>query len=165
MLRPHRLEDFEPSAALWADEAVVRHISGRPSTRELSWSRILRYIGHWTALGYGYWVVREIDTGRFVGEVGFADYRRTMEPSLAGTPELGWVISPDAWGKGYATEAVKGAIAWAQTGLDSFSRIACIIAPENLASIRVAEKCGFDLVAETTYQDLPTLLYDRPIRP
>jgi len=164
-MQPHRLEDFEASAALWTDDEVVRHISGRPSTREQSWSRLLRYVGHWSALGYGYWAVREADTDRFVGEVGFADYHRQMEPSLDATPELGWVIARDSWGKGYATEAVSAAIAWAARWLTSYERIACIIAPENVVSVRVAEKCGFRKVLETTYLDMPTLLFDRPIRP
>ncbi len=41
-LRPHRLDDFDAHAALWADEDVVRFITGVPSTREQSWSRMLR---------------------------------------------------------------------------------------------------------------------------
>jgi RimJ/RimL family protein N-acetyltransferase len=165
VLRGHRLDDFEPSAAMWADEAVVRHISGRPSTRDQSWSRVLRYAGHWALLGYGLWVIRERASGRFVGEAGFADYHREIEPSLDGIPELGWVFVRDAWGNGYATEAVEGALAWGREHLRAYARTACIIAPENVASIRVAEKTGFCRIAETTYLGEPCLLFDRSLRP
>lgn len=56
ILRGHGVDDFGDSAAMWAEPEVVRHIGGRPFTREESWSRLLRYIGHWSALGFGYWV-------------------------------------------------------------------------------------------------------------
>lgn len=51
ILRPHRVQDFEAVAALWAEPEVVRFISGTPSAPEESWARLLRYIGHWQALG------------------------------------------------------------------------------------------------------------------
>ena len=162
IMRPHAVEDFEPSARLWSEEEVVRHISGRPSTREESWSRVLRYIGHWSALRYGYWAVFEAATGRFAGEVGFADYHREIEPSLQGMPELGWVIAPHLQGRGYANEAVLAAIEWGERHLAA-PRIACMIAPENAVSIRVAEKSGFVRTCETTYRGMPTLLFERPL--
>jgi RimJ/RimL family protein N-acetyltransferase len=36
-----------------------------------------------------------------------------MQPSLGSAPEAGWVMAPRAHGKGYATEAVRAALAWA----------------------------------------------------
>jgi RimJ/RimL family protein N-acetyltransferase len=157
-MRQPRLDDFLASAAMWADPEIVRHISGTPSTNEQTWSRLLRYIGHWAALGMGYWVVEEAATGKFVGEVGFAYHRRNIEPPID-VPELGWVIARGAQGKGYATEAARAAVAWAKQRLDAVDEIACIIAPENRASIHVAEKCGFTLACETSYMNLPALVY------
>jgi RimJ/RimL family protein N-acetyltransferase len=97
-LRGHKAGDIDESAALWADPMVVRHIGGRPFSREESWTRLLRYAGHWALLGFGYWVVRERSSGRFVGEVGLADYRRDLVPAIEGTPEAGWVLAPWAHG-------------------------------------------------------------------
>ena len=57
ILRGHRAEDFEAIAAQWADPAVVKYIGGTPSSREASWSRLLRYPGHWQMLGFGYWIL------------------------------------------------------------------------------------------------------------
>src|SRR5579872_7110534 len=73
-LRGHRLEDFEACAAVWADPAVVRYISGKPSTRTQSWLRMLAYGGHWQHVPFGYWAVEEKKTGRYIGDVGFADF-------------------------------------------------------------------------------------------
>ncbi len=66
---------------MWADPEVTRYIGGKPLTEEESWARLLRYVGHWSLLGFGYWVVEEKTTGNFIGEVGFADYKRDL-PSL-----------------------------------------------------------------------------------
>jgi RimJ/RimL family protein N-acetyltransferase len=160
-MRGHRREDFQSVADMWADMEVARHISGKPSTAEESWARLLRYGGLWTFLGYGYWVVEEKATGRFIGEVGLANFKRETEPPLGDYPEAGWVLSPAVHGKGYATEAVKAALAWADTALKTPT--VCIVAPENPASIRIAEKCGFREVARGTYKTWPTLFYRREI--
>jgi RimJ/RimL family protein N-acetyltransferase len=159
-LRGHRLEDFPQCAAMWADSEVTRYIGGKPLTEEECWARLLRYVGHWALLGFGFWVVEENATGKFVGEIGFADFKRDLEPSLKGVPEVGWVLTAQAQGKGYATEAVRAVVAW---GDEHFSRArtACIIAPENVASVRVAVKCGYREFAATSYKGRPTVMFVR----
>jgi len=159
-LRGHRLDDFNHSAAMWSDLNVTRFIGGKPLSEEECWTKFLRYFGHWSLLGFGYWVVEEKATGNFAGEIGFADYKRDLEPSLKGTPEIGWVLASQAHGKGYATEAVRAAVAWGDEHFPS-ARTACIIAPENLASIRVAVKCGYREFALATYKGNPTLMFVR----
>lgn len=160
-LRPHKQADFDDCAALWADAEVTRFIGGRPSTREESWARVLRYAGLWALLGFGYWVVRERQTGRFVGEVGLADFRRQTTPPLDGVPEVGWALAPWAQGRGFATEAVRAALAWGDANLAA-PRTVCMIDPGNEASVRVAEKCGFRLLGNATYKGQDELLFERP---
>jgi len=179
-LRGHRPEDFADSAALWADPVVTRFIGGRPLSEEEVWARLLRYVGHWAWMGFGYWAVEEKDTGAFVGEIGFADWKREIEPSLRGIPELGWVLATRHHGKGYATESVLAAIAWGESHLASATtsaglahssvsitpqlrpfRMVCIIDPENARSLRVAEKCGFKEILRTSYKGDPTIFLAR----
>lgn len=159
-LRGHRLEDFEESAAMWADSEVTRYIGGRPSTTEEAWTRLLRYVGHWALIGFGYWVIREKSSGRFVGEVGFADYKRDLEPPFADTPEIGWALTTSFSGKGMATEAVCAAVAWGKTHFGS-ARTVCLINPDNLKSIRVAQKCGYRECGRTIYKGHPAIIFDR----
>jgi RimJ/RimL family protein N-acetyltransferase len=159
-LRGHRLEDFADSAAMWADAKVTEHIGGKPLTEEESWTRFLRYAGHWSVMGFGYWVVEEKSTGNFLGEVGFADYKRDIQPSLKDVPEIGWAFAAHAHGKGFATEAVRAAVAWGDKHF-SAQRTACIIAPENLPSVRVAEKCGYQEFSRATYKGKPALMFER----
>jgi RimJ/RimL family protein N-acetyltransferase len=120
----------------------------------------LRYVGHWSVLGFGYWLVEEKISGQFVGEVGFADYKREIEPSIDNVPEIGWVLVPAMHGNGYATESVRAAINWFA---DRFAtiRTVCLIAPENAASIRVAIKCEYKEYLRTTYKGKPTSLFVR----
>ena len=159
-MRGHRLDDFAACAAMWADPIVTRYIGGKPFSEEEVWARLLRYVGHWALLGFGYWAIEEKDTGEFIGELGFADFKRDMEPSIKGVPELGWVLASKAHGKGYATEAVRAAVAWGETHFGK-ARTVCIIHPENLASIRVAEKCGYKEFQHVTYKGHATLLFNR----
>ena len=160
LLRGHRLSDFTETAALWADPKVVQRISGTPSSSEESWSRLLRYRGHWSLLGFGYWAVESKEDRRFVGEVGFADHRRVMTPSLDGLPEAGWVLKSAEHGRGFATEAMSRILEWAD-GRRGFEKTVCIMAPEHLASIGVARKVGY--LEDTTglYRGQPALIMSR----
>jgi RimJ/RimL family protein N-acetyltransferase len=159
-LRRHRLEDFDECAAMWGDPEVTRYIGGRPFSQEDVWSKLLRYAGLWSLMGFGFWVIRERTSGRFIGEVGFADFKRDIQPSLEGAPEIGWALAPWAWGKGFATEAVRASVEWGITHLVS-KRTVCLIGPENLASIRVAEKCGYKEFKRTTYRGQPIIVFER----
>ncbi|MBZ6074697.1 GNAT family N-acetyltransferase [Microvirga puerhi] len=159
-LRGHRAEDFPACLALWTDPEVTRFIGGRPSTQEEVWSRLLRYVGHWDLLGYGYWVIEDKETGAFLGETGFADFRRTIEPPIDGQPEIGWVLAPSAQGRGLATEAVQAVLKWGDAHFGPVPTV-CLIAPENTPSLRVAEKCDYRPFVRATYREGITLLMRR----
>jgi RimJ/RimL family protein N-acetyltransferase len=148
-LRPHTVEDFGDCVAMWSDPIVAQYTIGDPAPPPRTWSRILAYRGHWDLLGFGYWAVEEKSTGRFIGELGFAEHKREMQPSIEGTPEIGWALIPDAHGKGYATEALRAVVAWGDAHFGP-ARTACIIREENRASFRVAEKLGYTKLFDAT---------------
>jgi RimJ/RimL family protein N-acetyltransferase len=162
-LRAHETHDYAALHAMWSEPQVHEFITGRPPTPEESWGRLLRYAGHWKLLGYGYWAVEERATGRFVGEMGFADYHRNKMAALKDTPELGWVLSTIVHRRGYATEALAAITQWGDRNFKA-KRTACIIAPENTASLRVAKKLGFVEDRRTTYNGDPTILLYRTAR-
>jgi RimJ/RimL family protein N-acetyltransferase len=159
-LRGHGPGDFADSADMWCDRLVYRYITGRPALESELWARILRYAGHWALLGFGYWLVEEKATGRFVGEVGFGHYKREIEPPLNGMPEIGWVLASSMHGKGYATDAVRAALAWGDANFGSV-HTACIVDPENLVSLRLAAKFGYRELKRTTYLGDPTIMFTR----
>lgn len=160
ILRPLTLADFEASAAMWADETVVRHITGKPYTREESWARFLRKIGHWPVMGFGFWAVADKTTGDFIGEAGFAENRRAVSPGFEGFPEAGWAFVTSAHGKGIATEVVSRIVMWADENIDRPTTV-CMFDPEHHASRRVAEKVGFVVRGDAVFHDETVLVMER----
>jgi RimJ/RimL family protein N-acetyltransferase len=159
-LRGHALEDYQDCLALWSDPEVARFIGGKPSTPSEVWLRLLRYPGHWSLLGYGFWVARERSSGRFVGELGFADNRRDLTPSFGSAPEIGYALASWSWGRGYATEAARAVVAWGDVHFGPV-RTWALINPLAQSSIRVAEKCGYRECGRANYFDKPVVLLDR----
>ncbi len=159
-LRGHRLDDYPACTAMWADPAVTRFIGGTPSSPQQTWARMLAYVGHWSMRRFGYWALEEKDSGTFVGELGFADFKRDIAPSMSGVPELGWALVSSAHGRGFATEAVRAAVAWGDAAFGS-ARTVCLIHPDNVASIRVAQKNDYRVFASTTLNGRATLFLER----
>jgi RimJ/RimL family protein N-acetyltransferase len=143
-----------------ADPRTVRYLGGEPHSREETWRRLLMCAGLWPTLGYGYWAVERKEDGVMVAQVGFSDFKRGMTPSIEGLPEMGWILAPDAYGQGYASEAVAAGLTWADETLQP-PEIVAIIDADNAPSIRVAEKAGFNSREDAVYRDAPIQLFRR----
>ncbi|HEV2594651.1 MAG TPA: GNAT family N-acetyltransferase [Sphingomicrobium sp.] len=144
------------------ETAVVQHIGGIPATQADSWARLHRYVGHWALHGFGYWVVRERSTKRFVGEVGWANFRRGLGPQFDSGAECGWALAPWAFGQGFALEAVSAAIDWAAEHLE-VRRAVCMIHPDNMKSARIARKVAFEEFDRASFKDAPVILFSKSL--
>ncbi len=160
LLRPHQLSDVADCVAMWADPEIARFTIGEPSPASRTWQRLLGYRGHWTLLGFGYWAVVENSSGRYVGDLGFADFRRDAHPEIDGLPEIGWALAVHAQGKGYATEALRAVVRWGD-GHFGTRRTACRIQRGNQASFRVADKLGYRRLKPATAGDEPVVILVR----
>ncbi|PYE45996.1 RimJ/RimL family protein N-acetyltransferase [Rhizobium sp. PP-WC-2G-219] len=160
ILRPYRRDDFPAYASLFADAQVVRFIGGVPFSREQAWTRFLRQVGMWHYFGFGFFALQDRESGAFIGEAGFHDLHRVIQPSLEGTMETGWALSPAAHGRGYATEAVSAALKWSERTYPK-ARRTCLIDLGNIASLRVASKLGFRETARTVYHGAQVVLCER----
>ena len=160
ILRPPQQADFDDTYAMWSDINVVRHVTGVAFTREEAWARVLRSAGHWALMGFGYWVVSEKRSGKFIGEVGFGQYKRGIDPAFDEAPEIGWMLTAESQGQGYATEAVRAALRWADTRWPT-ANIVCIISPDNAPSLALAQKCAFAQSRTATYKGKPTVVFQR----
>ena len=160
-LRPSRASDLDAQAAAMADPEVVRFVGGHILSREEAWRKLLAGAGMWPLMGFGYWIAERREDGAYCGQLGFADFQRDMTPSIAGTPEMGWILAPSMQGKGYASEACARALAWLDETLPGREATA-IINHDNAPSIRVAEKNGFSVREEALYRGEPILLFRRP---
>ena len=114
-------------------------------------------LGHWEMLGFGMWTVTFKGNDQAVGLVG------PWRPADWPETELGWMIFGNAEGKGIAYEAATAARADAYTRL-GWETAVSYIAPENLRSIRLAERLGavLDPTAKTPAPDKPCLVYRHP---
>jgi RimJ/RimL family protein N-acetyltransferase len=147
--------------AMWSNPAVTRYIGGKTFSREDVWARLLRYAGTWSLLGYGFWVIREIASGDFVGEVGFHSLCRDIVPPFGDRPELGFALVPRAHGRGFATEAARAALKWGDLAWGDRETV-CMIAPENVPSLRIAVKLGYSQTCRAEYKGTPMILFARP---
>lgn len=161
ILRAHELKDLDACTAMWSDPRIAKYTIGDPSTAQRTWMRLLGYRGHWEVLGFGYWAVEEKASGQYIGEMGFADFKRDLKPSIEGMPELGWALAAHAHGKGYATEGLRAAVAWGDMHFKS--KTVCIISPSNPASLRVAAKIGYQEYARTTKNSEAEILFSRNV--
>ncbi len=148
VLRKPEAGDLDGYAELWADPEVVRYLSGTTLPRDEVPRAIERMLGHWERHGVGLFSVLRKEDGRLVGRVGYLLWDRerwvnAMHEQLDGELELeiGWTLIRSLWGQGYATEAALACRDHALGGLGR-DRVISLIAPENVASIRVAEKIG-----------------------
>lgn len=146
-IEPMSLKHWEFYAAAWADPRMTEFIGGEPRSRNTSWGKFLAGIGLWSLFGYGYWSFIERESGAFVGNGGLAQFERGL-PELENLAEAGWAFVPDAWGKGYATEAMTAILDWADSSA-LLPEIRCIIDKGNVASHNVARKLGFEKFAES----------------
>jgi RimJ/RimL family protein N-acetyltransferase len=141
-LRAVRAEDADAHWAMMADPQVMTFLHGDPMGREDAFRRLLAAPGMWALFGYGYWAIERKSDGRFIGQIGLAQFRRDMEPSLDGLPEAGWMLTSDVHGQGYGREALAAMLEWAGEELPG-QQIVAIIAEGNKRSMRLAESAGF----------------------
>lgn len=147
VLRLPRLDDARAFDEFWQDEEASRFVGGVKSPEEVD-EMMKRSIRHWEWFGIGNFTVERRENGAVLGRVGFLVWNpQTWENghrAQVGEPretELGWKLDRRAWGNGYASEA---AIACRDWGLGELglTRLISLIALENTASIRVAERVG-----------------------
>ncbi|MCY7301747.1 MAG: GNAT family N-acetyltransferase [Thermoleophilia bacterium] len=147
-LRPPVPDDADAVAELLADPEVMRFIGGRVVPRDDVPQVIERWLARWAANRMGPFMLERLDDGLLVGRCGILvwDPRDWRQSTLADAgefaqPELGWALARTHWGRGYATEAARAVGNWARTDRRVGSLVS-IIAPENIASSRVAERLG-----------------------
>ncbi|HEY4056044.1 MAG TPA: GNAT family N-acetyltransferase [Kofleriaceae bacterium] len=159
VLRPHVPSDLEQLIATWADPDVYRFLAGRPFTREECWARLLRHVGHWTVFGWGMFAVLDRASGRYIGDVGFANFERGIV-GIDGSPEAGWLVAGSVQGKGLASEALAAATAWLDEKIDP-PRTVCMIDLGNAASHKVAAKAGYRESGRAKHGESDVMLYAR----
>ncbi|MEL6451619.1 MAG: GNAT family N-acetyltransferase [Pseudomonadota bacterium] len=131
ILRAPRVTDFDSYAQI-ACTSRGTHLGG-PMTREEAWADFSQMTSAWLLHGHGLWTIGH--AGQIAGFVllGF-------EPGDA-EPELGFMLTKEAEGKGIAHEAAQAALghAWDTLG---WSTLVSYVAPANTRAIALARRLG-----------------------
>ena len=158
-LRRWRHADREAFAAMNADPRVMEHFPA-PLSREESDAAVARIIRHFDDHGFGLWAVEIPGVAAFAGFVGLSvpGFAAPFMPCV----EVGWRLAADCWGRGYATEGARAAVAFgfASLGLDE---IVSFTTRTNARSIRVMERLGMTHDQADDF-DHPNLAADHPLR-
>lgn len=136
ILRAPRQDDFSAWAEHMADPEVMRYLGG-PNSPLSAWRNMTSVVGAWAIVGFSMFSIVEAASGRWIGRAG------PWRPEGWPGNEIGWSLSRDAWGKGYATEAARAAMGFA-FGRLKWTECVHSIDPQNSASIAVAARLGSD---------------------
>ena len=147
VLRPWKGTDVEDAAAVYTAPAVTRWLTphfGAVDTPE----RVRIALSQWqdeacVDPGHeGHWAVLRSDTTDVVGGLSL-QYVPTGGESLT----IAWALAPDAWGRGYATEAGDALIRWAMHE-EGAIEVFAIVQPDNDRAARTAKSIGMEWVTE-----------------
>ena len=129
LLRPATFDDVEAFHGIMRDARAMAFWS-TPPHQDIAETR------NWVASminidpGEGEDFVIELD-GRVIGKAGLYRF-----------PEIGFILHPDAWGKGYAREALQAVLDRAFT-IHQLSIVEADVDPRNDASLRLLAGLGF----------------------
>jgi RimJ/RimL family protein N-acetyltransferase len=160
LLRRITRDDYDFFARLHATPEARRYLgNGQPQTAEESRAWIER-VAMYKHVNLGFLAVVRKSDGRLIGRCGLSElvvdakaapgtiprgwFQRAQAPAgaeLLETPDLGYTFDPASWGHGYATEAARCVFDYARANLD-WPRIVSVIHPDNVRSLRVAERSG-----------------------
>lgn len=133
VLRPFTPGDLPQLAELHRDPGVGRYMGGVWDEARTA-AALERFIADQARLGHSKWAAHLHD-GTFVGRAGVSPWEPT------GEVELGYVLKPEHWGQGLATEAARAVAAWTFANLP-VDHIIAFTDPENFGSQRVLERIG-----------------------
>jgi len=135
-LRHFTYDDLQIMFELNSDPEVIKYADTPVKNLEETKQRLEQgQLSDYKKYGYGRFAVELKETGKVIG---FCGIKYLPEIDL---PELGFRYLTEYWGRGIGTEAAQVCVEFARDDLKIKKLIALII-PENIASIRLAEKLG-----------------------
>ncbi len=145
LLRELNLGDLDFVAELLAHPEVM-HFWPKTYTRDEAEVWIRRQAERYARDGYGYWLALDKASGQPIGQAGLLAQEVDVVPETG----IGYIIHRPFWRQGYATEAAAHCRDYAFGTLGK-ERIVVLVRPENVVSVKVANKIGFIRERETNY--------------
>jgi ribosomal-protein-alanine N-acetyltransferase len=145
VLRRLTPEDADDLAALYADPEVMRFFGG-PRTPEQTQAQIAWCLAEYERGNPSLWATVLKADSRFIGRCGLLPQMLDGQPEA----EVAYMIARPLWNRGLGTEAAHAIQEYAFRNY-KFGHVISIIAPDNVASQRVAEKNGMRYERDAEY--------------
>ena len=149
LLRRFMPEDAADNYRIYTDPENMRFMGRQPDSVEFERYHIRRHIAnYYEQHGFGLWAVVLKENGRLIGRCGLL-YQPVEGAQVV---EVSYLIDRHYWGRGLATEAARAVV---RLGFERyrFPRIVAFINPENVGSVRVAEKIGMRYERSVDFRD------------
>ncbi|MCB2047444.1 MAG: GNAT family N-acetyltransferase [Novosphingobium sp.] len=146
-----RAGDFAQITALTSDEETRRYLGERREDAVDHWERLMRSAGSWTLYGYGPLFVRERGGEDIIASTGLFHSWRRDPAEFSDVVEAGWIVRPDYWRRGVATEAMTAILAWFDAA-HSIRRTVAMIERDNEPSHTLAARLGYRRFATKTFE-------------
>jgi ribosomal-protein-alanine N-acetyltransferase len=144
-LRSFIEQDAAPLHRIFGAPGVLRYFpSSQPPSLDQVRKMIAGQLKHWEKYGYGWWATVPRSENTFIGWSGLQFLPETDETEIA------YLLDPDFWGRGLATEAAQAGLRYGFQDL-GLQTIVAIVHPENAASRRVIDKLGMSFVEQKPY--------------
>jgi [ribosomal protein S5]-alanine N-acetyltransferase len=154
MLRFFNLNDIDALTAIFADPQVMHFSISGVKTKAQTKSTIDNILLSYQKRGWGLYAIEQREERQLIGYCGLFSQQIDGQAEI----EVGYRLATHYWGKGLATEA---AIATRDYAFDrlGITRLISIVDPENIRSMRVAEKIGMQYEKDAVFQSLPVRIY------
>ena len=144
-LRAFIEQDAAPLHRIFGAQGVLRYFpSSQPPTLDQVRKIVAGQLTHWEKYGYGWWATVLRSENTFIGWSGLQFLPDTDEIEIA------YLLDPDYWGRGLATEAAQAGLRYGLQDL-GLQTIVAIVHPENAASRRVIDKLDMSFVEQKPY--------------
>lgn len=152
-LRPFEASDAQTVYPWMTDGEIQRFMpTGQDYTMEQVEARVARYMAHQEKHGYSRWLIFDRATGEAIGDAGI------LHIPASGENELGYRLIKSRWGEGLATEVAKAWMEYAFTEL-GLTELIAFSHPDNGASVRVMQKCGFEFLRNEAIAGMGVVVY------
>lgn len=157
IIRKIILSDVEQLYELLSNSEVMRFSVSGPMSFERTEQFVQDTIKSYNKYQLAMWVVELKENAAVIGISGFFVLNAQSEDELE--YEIGFRFLPKYQGRGFATESAEAIKQYAFDNI-KVKRFVAFIVPENLASIRVAEKIGMHYVRDELYKGIPARVYE-----
>ena len=155
VLREFVHEDWPALHEHYSDPECIKYTFGRVLSEGESWRAMAGMVGHWHLRGYGPYAIEEKETGAVIGAAGL------WYPNDWPEPEIKWALIRKYWGRGFASEAVRGVQAMAARHAPNLPLIS-FIHSQNAASIKLAIAVGARLESVVEFHGSEWRIYRHP---